>query len=77
MASAWRTRWSLKGGLVMLKTYIMTAGTGTAADLLRKYGTLEAALKASGDEFCEGTVFCGTEEKIEKQATQRVGDDEF
>jgi hypothetical protein len=32
---------------------------------------------AIGDEFCEGTVFCGTEEKIGKHVAQGVGDDEF
>jgi hypothetical protein len=32
---------------------------------------------AIGDEFCEGTVFCGTEEKIGKHVAQRVGNDEF
>jgi hypothetical protein len=32
---------------------------------------------AVGDEFCEGTVFSGTEEKIGKHVAQRAGNDEF
>ena len=32
---------------------------------------------AIGDEFCEGSVFCGTEEKIGKSVAQRAGNDEF